>query len=210
MTLPRETVHELMALVDGQLEGEARARAEHLVATDDEARRLVEAMRASPVGQWVRDAEAKRSREITDIADAVMIRLGPSAVPNVAEGGVVRLAPRPRRRSGRGPAVVAGFGAALVLAAAIALYLRAGSRPPGEDVAPVASVVLPPSAEPLASASAAPGPASGSGVEVNQIEAPSRSVHVFEIPMGAAAAAATTTGHSSVVIWVEEDAGAVK
>jgi anti-sigma factor RsiW len=210
MTLPRETMLELMGLVDGQLEGEAKARAEHLVATDEEARRLVEAMRASPVGQWVRDAEAERSREVTGIADAVMIRLGPSAVPN-AEGGVVRLAPRPRRRSGRGPAVVAGFAAALVLAAGIALYLRAGSGPVGDEVAPVASVVLPPSAEPLASASAAPKPGSGPGVEVNQIEAPSRSVHVFEIPMGAAAAAAaTTTGHSSVVIWVEEDAGAAK
>jgi hypothetical protein len=47
----------------------------------------------------------------------------------------------------------------------------------------------------------------GGGVEVNQIEAPSRAVSVFQIPLSSAAAA-VSPGHSSVVVWVEEeDAG---
>jgi hypothetical protein len=207
MTLPRETVLELMGLVDGELDGDAKARAEQLVATEDEARRLVDAMRASPVGEWVRESEAKRAAEVGSIADAVMIRLGPAAVPGAVDGGVVRLAPRPRRRSGRGPAIVAGVAAGLVMAAGVALYLRGGSPPPADDVAPVASIVLPPPSEAFASASAGEGKAPAlKGVEVHQIEAPSRAVSVFEIPLGAAAAAANP-GHSSVVIWVEEDAG---
>jgi hypothetical protein len=207
VTLPRETVLELMSLVDGALDGEAKARAERLVATDDEARRLVDALRTSPVGDFVRASAAASARGAEGIADAVMIRLGPAAVPYSADGGVVRVAPRPRRRSGRGPAMVASFGAALVLAAGIALYLRPASQRPDEDPAPVASVVLPPVGTPVPSASQAElKPAPGGGVQVNAIEAPSRAVSVFEIPLGAAAAAANP-GHSSVVVWVEEDAG---
>jgi hypothetical protein len=208
VTLPRETVLELMGLVDDALDAEAKARAEQLVASNDEARRLVEAMRESPVGDFVRQSVAQGASAAQGIADAVMIRLGPAAVPYAVEEGVVRLAPRPRRRSGRGPAIVASAGAVLVLAAGIALYLRAGNQRGDDDFAPVASVVLPPVGDPVASASqsetkTAPG---GGGVEVNLIEAPSRAVSVFEIPLGAAAAAAHP-GHSSVVVWVEEDAG---
>lgn len=212
MTLARETVLELMALVDGALEGEAKARAERLVASDDEARRLVEALQASPVGDFVRDSVARTTDAATGIADAVMIRLGPTAMPNAGEEGVVRLAPRPRRRSAHGPAIVATVGAALVLAAGIALYLRSGSQRADDDFAPVASVVLPPVGVPAPSSSQraeAKATAATGGVEVNAIEAPSRAVSVFEIPMGAAAAAANP-GHSSVVIWVEEDAGIAK
>jgi hypothetical protein len=206
VTLPRETVLELMGLVDDALDAEAKARAEKLVASNDEARRLVEALRESPVGDFVRQSVAQSADAAEGIADAVMIRLGPSAVPYGVDEGMVRLAPRPRRRSGRGPAVVASVGAALVLAAGIALYLRSGSERADEDFAPVASVVLPPVGGPMASASQGePRAAPRGGVEVNVIEAPSRTVSVFEIPLGAAAAAANP-GHSSVVIWVEEDA----
>jgi hypothetical protein len=207
VTLPRETVLELMGLVDGALDAEAKSRAEKLVASDEEARLLFEALRGSPVGEFVRESVSRSANAAEGIADAVMVRLGPAAMPNAAEGGVVRLAPRPRRRSGRGPAIVASVGAALVLAAAIAIYLRSGSQRGGDDFAPVASVVVPPLGGPLASASqgelkAAPG----SGVEVNQIEAPSRVVSVFQIPLGSAAAA-VGPGHSSVVVWVEEEDG---
>jgi len=215
VTLPRETVLDLMGLADGMLEGDAKAKAEQLVASNEEARLLVDTLRASPVGDWVREStDRQASAAVAGIADSVMARLAADA-SGAVEGGVVRMAPWVRRGSRRGPAVVAGVGAALVLAASIALYVRSGSQRSDEELAPVASVAVPPVgvpsvALPAPSASASQAEAktaAAGGVEVNAVEAPSRAVSVFRIPMGAAAAAANAPHPSSVVIWVEEDTG---
>jgi hypothetical protein len=74
------------------------------------------------------------------------------------------------------------------------------------DHAPVASVGIPPVDFQVPSATVAQAePARG--VEVNEIDAPSRGVSVFEIPVGAAAAIASPTRASSVVVWVDDDPG---
>ena len=50
---------ELMALADGELEGEDRARVEALVAQSDEARQVVEAMRSPVLGTWLRRRDGR-------------------------------------------------------------------------------------------------------------------------------------------------------
>jgi anti-sigma factor RsiW len=205
MSLSHETVLELMALADGELEGEEKARAERAVAESDEARRLVAGFQARHVAEWLVASAEERAVAADGIADAVMAKV----VRQGAEGGgVVRLAEArgPGRRAG--VAAPAAF-AALALAAGIAMVLRGGDREV-EERAPVASVAIPPVAEdvPSASALAQHSPAPLLGVEVDEIDSPSRDVSVFEIPVGTAAAAAANAGQpSSVVIMIEDDPG---
>jgi hypothetical protein len=75
--------------------------------------------------------------------------------------------------------------------------------------APVASVTIPSSSlgsiPAVASVSAPLGAGPSRGVEVEEIDSPSRGVSVFEIPLGNAAAAAGPTGPSSVVIWIDDE-----
>ena len=197
MSLSQETLLELMALADGELEGDDRARIEQLVADSDEARRTVEAMRSPAIGDWLREQlEADQHAAAADgIADAVMARLGSVEAEG---GGVVRLADVRARRTSRVQVVFAVATAGLALAAGIVLYIRAGHS--GTDgQAPVASVgtpsvdlQLPPS----------------QGVEVDEVDSPSRGISVFEIPIAGGAAAANAAGPSSVVIMIEDDQGA--
>src|SRR5258708_28102684 len=81
VSLPHETVLELMSLADGELEGEAREHAEKLIAESDEARRVVEAMRGPHVGIWLKDAIDRRADAagVDGIAETVMARLAPQA-----------------------------------------------------------------------------------------------------------------------------------
>jgi hypothetical protein len=209
MNLSHETVLELMALADGELQGEERERAERLVATSEEARRVVDSLRAGEVGAWLAGSMNERASAsgADGIADAVMNAVKVPAVPvRVSQaGGLVSVAPVRSRRPSRFGVAATGFAAVLALAAAVALYVRVGADHP-EGHAPVASVEAPPA--PLQAPStriAQVGPAAG--VEVNEIDAPSRGVSVFEIPAGAAAAM-QSAGASSVVVWVEEDPGA--
>jgi hypothetical protein len=199
MSLSQETLLELMALADGELEGEERARAEKLVAESDEARRTVEAMRSPAVGEWLRDEVDEHAAAADGIADAVMAKL--EAAPQVEGGGVVRLADVRAKRSSRNQVVFAVATAGLALAAGIALYIRAGH--PGSDAqAPVASVGNPSVDLQL------PPVAPSQGVEVDEVDSPSRGISVFEIPIGGGAAAAAAAGPSSVVIMIEDDQGA--
>jgi hypothetical protein len=201
MSLSQETLLELMALADGELEGDDRARIEQLVADSDEARRTVEAMRSPAIGDWLREQlEADEHAAAADgIADAVMARL---ESPVEAEGGgVVRLADVRARRTSRVQVVFAVATAGLALAAGIALYIRAGHS--GTDgQAPVASV-----GTPSVDLQLPPVPPS-QGVEVDEVDSPSRGISVFEIPIAGGAAAANAAGPSSVVIMIEDDQGA--
>jgi hypothetical protein len=209
MSLPQDTLLELMALADGELEGEAKARAEKLVAESDEARRVVAAMCAPDVGVFLGEALEGRVGAADGIADAVMARLG---AERGQEGGVVRLADaRGAKPASKGPRmqVFAAVGAALALAAGILLYIRSQDMDAGGT--PVASVNVPsidlqPPPAPTAVAQQAARPSQG--VEVDEIDSPSRDVSVFEIPLGAAAAVAGGGSPSSVVIMIDDDKGA--
>ncbi len=166
-------------------------------------------MRRGDVGAWLATSMDERAGKAgaDGIADAVMAAVrqaanGPSKASVSSEaGGVVSMAGR-ARRSSRLQIAVSAAAAGLALAAAVALYVRAGGDRTA-DHAPVASVGIPPVDFQVPSASVAQAEPAG-GVEVNEIDAPSRGVSVFEIPVGAAAAVA---GPSSVVVWVDEDPG---
>jgi hypothetical protein len=206
MSLSHETILELMSLADGELEGDDRDRIERLVASSEEARRVVESMRDGEVGSWLATTAHDRAGAsgADGIADAVMASVEAAAAvgPRMSQaGGLVSVAEARARRPSRFGVVATGAATALALAAAVALYVRAGADHP-DDRAPVASVGLPPAA-PLEPPSTTMAQVAPTGVEVNEIDAPSRGVSVFEIP--AAAAVMPSKGGSSVVVWVEED-----
>ncbi|MDP9150579.1 MAG: hypothetical protein M3O36_11655 [Myxococcota bacterium] len=199
MRLARETVLELMALADGELDGDAKARAEKMLAESVDARLVVDAMRAPHIGAWLRAAMDARASGADGIADAVMDKLA-HPLPRSAD------APPAGRawRSSRAAFTLAG--SALALAAGVAVYVRSGDRAAHEQ-APVAiagasgSAVLSPGASALASI----GEPQKAGVEVDEIDSPSRSVSVFEIAVNAPANA---PGSPRVVIWIEDEPGA--
>lgn len=194
MSLSQETLIELMALADGELEGEELARVERLVAENDEARQVVESMQSPVLGTFLQDEVNAHGPAADGIADAVMGKLG--AGGGAEGGGVVRLTDVRARRASRTQVLVAVATAGLALAAGIALYVH-GGRGADETQAPVASV-----GTPSVDLQMPPAPPS-QGVEVNDVDSPSHGISVFEIPLGAAKAA--TAGPSSVVIMIEDD-----
>jgi hypothetical protein len=213
MSLPRETMLQLMALADGELEGEERERAEKLAASSDEARQVVETLRAPVMSAWLEEAMDGRLAAADGIADAVMAKLGAGA--GGGDGGVVRRIDARSRRS-RTPLVVGGLAGVLAIAAAMLLYFRgqdADVAPPPGPVAIVQSVAPPvvaPSVQPEPPASSLTAVAqqaanAGLGVEVNEIDSPAHDVTVFEIPAGGVAAAAGTAAPSSVVIMISDE-----
>ncbi len=208
MSLSQETLLELMSLADGELEGEARLRAEKLVAESDEARRVLEGFKAPHVGMWLSESFERRAASggADGIADAVMGKLAaesPAAADALsARRGVVS---RIDGRRGRSTGVfVAAVCAVTALAAGVALFIRSGQRE-GGDRMPVASVGMPS----VDMQGPPPGPRGiGSGVEVDEVDSPSRGISVFEIPLrdlGTASANAGGRSPSSVVIWIDDE-----
>jgi hypothetical protein len=198
VSLPHHTILELMSLADGELRGEEKDRVEKLVTESDEARRIVESMRGGEVSLWLGPTMTERAGAAgaDGIADSVMA--------TIRAGHVVSLPGRGARRAPALRAGVAAVAATLALAAGIAAYVhsaakrsdeRAGvARTPAVDSEASSQAVLAQQGRPV------------EGVEVNEIDAPSRGVSVFEIPAGAAAAVASARA-SSVVIWVDDDPG---
>ena len=230
-TLTRDAMLELMAYADGELEGDDLARVEALVASSDEARRIVQSM--GGVADWVRvaDEESPR-REATHrmadgIADGVMAQIAMSgaSLPGLAASSTISLEAGRARRASRGVPQsrarrLAAAGAGLLaLAAGTVLFLR--SNGPGVDAPHAAhtkatkSVVAQsegPSIGPLPGSAAAnagveavaqTGADDVSGVDVEQVESPSHQVSVFYLPAVAAAAAGSNA--SSVVVWIGDD-----
>ncbi|HEY1690747.1 MAG TPA: hypothetical protein VGG39_01210 [Polyangiaceae bacterium] len=217
MSLSRENLIDLMALADGELEGDERARVEKLAAGSDEARHVVEAMQGSVLGDWLDEMNAGKLAAADGIAEAVMAKIAADATGQTGGQGVVRLADARAKRS-KAPLYFGMGVGVLAVAAAIALYARSGDAP---DVpqAPVASVTPPPPA-PTAQPVVAPEPTSsalnevaqqaanaGLGVEVDEIDSPAHDVTVFEIPGVGVAAAAGQAAPSSVVIMISDEPG---
>jgi hypothetical protein len=211
MSLTRETMLELMAFADGELEGEARDHAERLVARSDEARRVVEAMRLPLLGVWLSATMEEKASGADGVADAVMSKID-RARADAGIGGVVRLSDaRARRSSGVTRGQLAVLGGILVLAATILLYVRS-DHDGTSVVSPVASVHFPtvvprPGLPPVPSAPGGLAQQQGAtqGVEVDEIDSPAHGVTVFEIPAGGMAAAAGAGNPSSVVIMIDDE-----
>jgi hypothetical protein len=215
MSLSHETMMELMSLADGELEGEAKVRVEKLVAESDEARRALDGLRAPHVPLWLSDSLERRADKAgaDGIADAVMGALssgtaGPVPASTGASGGpeaphsatVVRIRETRRRPAARSGALVATFVGVAALAAGVALFVKSTARP--GDQMPVASVGMP-----SVDMQRPPSEPSGLGVEVDDIDSPSRGISVFEIslaPMAGASVNAPKAG-SSVVVWIDDE-----
>jgi hypothetical protein len=215
MSLPRETMLALMALADDELEGEERTQAEALTASSEEARRIVEAMRASDVSRWLEEAMAPRLSAADGIADAVVARIEAGGAD-----GVVRRIDSGKKRRAQTMFVVVSVATVLAAAAVIALMLRGQSATMQPSApAPVANapVVAPMPVPPPAVTSNPTAPSltevaeqaanAGLGVEVNEIDSPAHDVTVFEIPLAGAAAAMSRSAASSVVIMIADDDG---
>jgi len=190
---------DLMAYADGELEGEAAARVDAWVARDEVAARWVEEFRT--LSECISVTEgARRPPEGADtIADAVMAKVGPLSPdrPN-AEPKVVRI-----RRAFAAGAVSTVF----ALAAGWWLFFRTWGPMDDPDrsavKAPVAVVSPPPSAKASpAESSAVAVQSDPGGVELEQVESPTREISVFYVP------ALSGESASSIVVWVGEDSKA--
>jgi hypothetical protein len=203
MSLPLETLLELMALSDGELTGEAKGRAEALVNTDAQARETVDTMRTAHIGAWLKESlESKAALAGADrISDAVVSKLSTFR----SERTLDRVARPSRRRWSLGARV--GFGVTstgLALAAAVLLYVgrdrvvghgsaEADLRAPSVDSA-LSGATTPRAVEQVASSE---------GVIVDEIDSPSHSISLFEITSAGGPSRA-----ASVVIWIEDEQGA--
>jgi hypothetical protein len=219
MSLPRETMMELM---DGELDGEAKVRAESLASTNPEARRFVLSIEHNDVGAFLANDLEKRAEAcgVDTIAEAVLARIRSAdnrgAVLSVTQGlgghplggPAIAISGRPLGEMGdRGGGDArtrwrtSALCGALALAAGLALYV--GRRPHFDDGAPEATIKLAPPA--TSSKLALESPVEG--VEVDEIDSPVHDISVFEITENAAPAAANPSRRSSVVIWVEDERG---
>jgi hypothetical protein len=194
MKVNREIGLELMALADGQLEGQPMKHAERLAESDERAHALIARMSDPRTKAWLSDSMEQRAvRAGADaIAESVLAQLRVSGgteslsrVPRPAS----RVASRVPRERGRAMAVT------LTIAAVIALFVGyRASRGTGSGVA-----------NQLESVGGQPTTAAR-GVELDEIDAPAHDVSVFEIS-GAAALATNSPPGSSVVIWIDDEPG---
>lgn len=173
--LSSERMMKLMAYADGELEGKERLEIEKLLASDAEAKRVVEQM--GTLGDFVRLGHEPKD---VDLTDAIMKKV--DAEPNAKVASLD--AARAKKNRNVGVAVVA----ALALAASVFVMTRpkeevpiAKGPTPVETVAPTNNV----------NASASPG------VEVEAVESPGHSVSVFYLP-------SANELSTSVVVWVDE------
>jgi hypothetical protein len=218
MSLSVEQTMMLMALADDELDGDELAEAEALVASNEDARRLVESLRgpaASAIGEWVASSQLERAiaAGAESIAGTVMERL-------VSEGErapkVVSLAAARARRDVRlkAAAVVVG---AVSLAAGVLFYFGTDKvAPPGSmpmasaPTTPPSAVTVPmPSPSALATAEPTfnwgddPAPAAaGPGPEITVESTSSHDVSVFHVPASIGAAMNTP---GSVIVWIGDD-----
>jgi anti-sigma factor RsiW len=201
MSLPPETMMDLMAYADGELDTSERSRVEELLRSSDEARRVVAAM--GTLGDVVRSADAERSPASLQVADGivddVMATLAREDVTRPALKKVVPIgAARPRRA---GVYVGATLGA---LAAGVLLFLQSSrSGPPvivdDRGMPSAAHAPVAPSPMPSAVASA---DSESPGVDLEEAESAQGKVDVFFTPSPARAGAV-----ASVVVWIDDRHG---
>ncbi len=219
MSLSPDKTMLLMALADGELEGDERAEAETLVATNEEARSVVEALRgpaSEALADWVATSQLERAdRAIAagaeSIAGTVMQRIADDAKrgANVSSLDAARRSRQARDARLKVSAVVV---AVATLAAGVFFYVgseHAGPlAPPSAPVAsaptPPAPVTVPmPSPSALANADPSQAPDVPSpGPEVTIESSTSHDVTVFHVPASIGAAVNTP---GSVIVWIGDD-----
>jgi anti-sigma factor RsiW len=204
MSLPPETMMDLMAYTDGELDTSARTRVEELLRSNDEARRVVAAM--GTLGDVVRTAEAERapaSARVADgIVDDVMAAIERAEVTQPGKKNVVAIGASRTARSSR--AGVYSAVALVGIAAGFFLVLHSRSGPPViVDERGMPSVRLPVAPIPTSPPSAvAVADTESQGVDLEEAESAQGKVDVFFTPSTAAAGAV-----ASVVVWIDDRHG---
>lgn len=214
MSLSHDTMIELMAYADGELAGDDLARVEAILAKSAEARQVVEALGVPAIGAWLGVSSIGSSigsAKADGIADAVMAKIEASSAaptPKVSDMAAAREKRAARIR------FAAALAAVAAVAAGVIAYIGTESPSPQrnrtaatvQETATVPSPVVLPAPVPssneeqntLASAEA-------EGVEVNEVETPSRDVSVFYLPSTVGATA--NMNPTSVVVWLGDDNG---
>ncbi|MEO7113251.1 MAG: hypothetical protein ABI183_22620 [Polyangiaceae bacterium] len=203
MSLSHETMLDVMAYVDGELEGDALDRTESLLASDEDASRL--ALELRTLGDCVRIIQTDRAqgRNPDEIADDVMKAL---------DKKIVAIAPLATRR--RNAIIVGSISTAFAIAAAWFLLVNNDSPLPG---APLPQTVAQVSVQPPIAVPAIPTQTPTqvgvdpekmaaeaylqSGVDIESVDSPKHEVSVFYVPGTASA----NPNASSVVVWIGED-----
>ena len=205
MSLSQEAMMDLMAYADGELEGDAdaRARVRAMIETTPEAAQFVHEL--ATLGEVVRVVQGSRRtpKTVDFIADDVMKQIArqPRLVVNNDPPGV-----RMKR------AIAAGS-VSVVLAMAAAWLLFVQTRPSGVGTpanangplaantttaaAPSVTTLTPPPAATTPS----PADSAVAGVDLDNVESPHHEVSVFFVPSIADAKA------SSVVVWIGGETG---
>lgn len=203
MSVSSERMMKLMAYADGELEGADKAEIEKLVASDEEAARVVNAMLG--LGDFVREGhEAKVApvvgrRAGIDLTDSIMkavekaeIEPGEKKATNVTSLDAARA----KKRN-----VGVGVVAALALAAAVFFVMqnKQDEKPMAAKPKPTPAVqTTAPAPQQMASNDVPSVNAStAAGVEVQAFESPGHSVSVFYLPTA-------NELSTSVTVWVDE------
>lgn len=183
LTLSEEEMLDVMAYVDGELEGEAAARVEELLERSAEAREL----RAS-FGELSERVRQIAETPAIDVTKRVMAKVA----PNDLDRARIKKASQTR---------VVAVGLTLVaLAAAVVLYVKHGDP---SVVSGNASATTTTTTAPTETATG-PKLAALKGVQVDSVDTASadRSVSVFYVPNGDEPSEST----SSVVVWIDDSA----
>ena len=207
MSLSEQTMLDLMAYADGELNDSATKRIEKLVARDAEARNVLEAMQTLSQCVQISSADCPApTADIDGIVDSVMKTVSTLPIPKDEE--------RPIRLLRAGTAAVVS--ALIAVAAGWALFAPDLARSTDKiaamesarqalDVAKNAPPTQPGSvvatADPPPPVLSEPG-----GVELDHVESPSHEVSVFYVP--AVAESLTENGNSaatSVVVWIGDN-----
>ncbi len=194
--LSRDTMLELMAYADGELEGKEKERVEALIAANEAARRVVEQM--TGLGAEFQESYQAPAASLSDgIAESVLSKIERDEAaprkPSVRPPKVVDLRDQREKRLKVGAAIVA----AVALAAGIVLTTRhanenvqvAADKPPQLVRPPAPAPAPPPTPEPPQIAAA--------GGDVEQVDS-KHEVEVFYLPSSVGANA------SSVVVWIDD------
>lgn len=180
--LSEEEMLDVMAYVDGELEGEDAARVEALLESSADAREL----RASFGALSERVKEIARTPAI-DVTKHVMAKIKPNELDRA------RIKKQSQSR-------VLFVGATLVaLAAAVFLYVRQGDSAGGGGGAGTGTVATAPT-----ETSSSPKLAALHGVQVDSVDTASatRPISVFYVPNGDE----PSESSSSVVVWIDDSA----
>jgi anti-sigma factor RsiW len=185
LTLTEEEMLDVMAYVDGELEGEAATRVEALFESSAEAREL-------------RTSFGELSERVRQIAETPVIDVTKKVMAQIAPNELDRARIKKESRSR-----IIVVGATLVaLAAAVVLYVKHGD-PAAVTVGTGTGTQVTTTTAPTETSSSAPI-AALKGVQVDSVDTASatRPVSVFYVPNGDEPSEST----SSVVVWIDDTA----